>query len=340
MTRILFADDDASLIRSVKRWLYGKRDTWEAEFAESAEDAWSILEQTEVDVVVSDMRMPGADGAELLNMIRQVAPDTIRCILSGFSATDSAVRSVAGAHQFFAKPVDFGWLTDRLSKIIERRDTLPEEQWRMINGIDSFPSHSTDIANALASLMTPHPDLSDISSCALRDPALMAKMLQLGGSSFFGTASNPLDVGMIVEHLGSDVLSQLASTAEFAHIVNEEDSALVLYVESVRQHCLDVCEVVRAANLEETQRRELTAVTMIHGVGHLAVMDDEHVRSGGALNCTPQRFTELGLQPVPGYVATLWGMDERLIQAVDVMHSTEADTCSQAVLANLDATRW
>lgn len=54
---------------------------WECRFASSGPDALAMLEQTPADVVVSDMRMPFMDGAELLTQVRARWPGTVRIIL-------------------------------------------------------------------------------------------------------------------------------------------------------------------------------------------------------------------------------------------------------------------
>jgi YesN/AraC family two-component response regulator len=61
------------------------RDEWEMEFAESGLEALELLTQTTFDVINSDMRMPGMDGAQLLHEVRQRYPQMVRLILSGHS---------------------------------------------------------------------------------------------------------------------------------------------------------------------------------------------------------------------------------------------------------------
>ena len=58
------------------------------------------------DVVVSDMRMPGMDGAELLKIIQEKYPHTIRIMLTGQADEESILRTVGVVHQFLAKPCD------------------------------------------------------------------------------------------------------------------------------------------------------------------------------------------------------------------------------------------
>jgi len=83
MKRILFVDDEPNILAGLKRQLRSQRKEWEMAFAESGEAALDMLSETPFDVVVSDMRMPGMDGAELLNRVKERYPETVRIILSG-----------------------------------------------------------------------------------------------------------------------------------------------------------------------------------------------------------------------------------------------------------------
>ena len=65
--RILFVDDEPKVLQGLQRMLRPMQHEWEMAFSESGKEALEILEKEPFDVVVSDMRMPGMDGAQLLN---------------------------------------------------------------------------------------------------------------------------------------------------------------------------------------------------------------------------------------------------------------------------------
>src|SRR5256885_17157619 len=80
---ILFVDDEPNLLEGLQRMLRPQRREWEMIFALGAEAAYRILEDKAVDVVVTDMRMPGTDGATLLQHIHDHFPGVLRIVLSG-----------------------------------------------------------------------------------------------------------------------------------------------------------------------------------------------------------------------------------------------------------------
>lgn len=102
--RILFVDDEPSVLGSVRRIFFDMADVWDVSCAQSAYEALDYMEEHgPVDVIISDMRMPGMDGAALLRQVRELYPQTIRFILSGHS--DQHIDAEF-AERFLSKPCD------------------------------------------------------------------------------------------------------------------------------------------------------------------------------------------------------------------------------------------
>lgn len=104
-TRVLFVDDEPSILQGLQRGLRSMRATWEMHFAEGGAQALAILDTTPIDAVVTDLRMPGMDGAELLKQVSRRFPGVVRLSLSGTSA-EEVLRVVGLAHQCLLKPCD------------------------------------------------------------------------------------------------------------------------------------------------------------------------------------------------------------------------------------------
>jgi len=104
--RILFVDDESKVLDGIGRMLHADRKRWDMQFVTSGEDALRACEAGAFDVVISDMRMPGMDGAKLLSHVRDRYPGTARIILSGYSEVSSSTRAVPVAHRFLTKPCD------------------------------------------------------------------------------------------------------------------------------------------------------------------------------------------------------------------------------------------
>lgn len=103
--RVLWADDELSLIQSMKRHLRGEFDIVEACNGMQALDVLGSSTEP-FSVIVSDQRMPGMDGIELLHRIKDLAPDTVRVMLTGYADQHTAIEAVNQGHifRFLTKP--------------------------------------------------------------------------------------------------------------------------------------------------------------------------------------------------------------------------------------------
>ena len=104
--RIMFVDDDANLLASYQRQL---RKHFEIDTALGGEEALkTIIGQPPYAVVISDLKMPGMDGIQLLSRVRDMAPDTVRMMLTGHGDMQNAIKAVneGSVFRFLTKPCD------------------------------------------------------------------------------------------------------------------------------------------------------------------------------------------------------------------------------------------
>ncbi len=123
MRKILFVDDEPRLLEGLERMLRPQRKRWNMHFAIGADQALAFLESTPVDVVVTDMRMPGIDGAALLERVQSRYPSVVRIVLSGQFGDEAQARAAAVAQDFLNKPCT----PDSLLETIEKHFTEKEE---------------------------------------------------------------------------------------------------------------------------------------------------------------------------------------------------------------------
>lgn len=130
MNRVLFVDDEPRVLAGLRRMLRPRQGVWEMHFAEGVATALEIMDQELVDVIVSDFRMPGLDGGQLLAEVRRRHPDTARLILSGQTAERDMMRVVTIAHQFLAKPCEPDEVMTAVDRALRLRDELGGERLR------------------------------------------------------------------------------------------------------------------------------------------------------------------------------------------------------------------
>jgi DNA-binding NtrC family response regulator len=120
--------DDEQTQRTILSGYLGKRGHTVME-AGSAAEAIKRVSTSPVDVVLTDLKMPGMTGIELLKELRQRAPDATVVIMTAFGTIEGAVEAMrAGAYDFLSKPIDLEQLDLLLQRIQERRALISENR--------------------------------------------------------------------------------------------------------------------------------------------------------------------------------------------------------------------
>lgn len=112
---VLFVDDEPQILRALRRLF--KKANFDCYFAEGGPEALKLMEETPIDLIVSDMRMPEMDGAEFLSIAREKYPATKSILLTGHSDITSTIEALnkGGIYRYISKP----WEDEDLKRTIE-----------------------------------------------------------------------------------------------------------------------------------------------------------------------------------------------------------------------------
>lgn len=133
--RILVVDDEPSILSSLNRLLrHGLKTTdghrYQIDCFDSADNALAKAREHVFSVAISDYRMPGKNGVQLLRELREIQPDCVRFILSGYTDLNALIAAIneAGITRFIAKPwIDFD-LVSAVRQALKMRDLSMENQ--------------------------------------------------------------------------------------------------------------------------------------------------------------------------------------------------------------------
>lgn len=123
---VLIVDDDLNLLDAMKRRL--RKESYTLHTADSAEAALRLLNETPIDIIVSDQQMPGMDGTTFLAKVRKMLPDTVRIMLTGNATMDVAIEAInnGSISRFLTKPCDMqelrATISEALFQIKKRQD--------------------------------------------------------------------------------------------------------------------------------------------------------------------------------------------------------------------------
>jgi two-component system NtrC family response regulator len=124
---ILIVDDEAAQRSALAGFL--RKKGYEILQAESAEAALTTVQHQVVDLVLTDLRMPGLDGARLLSELKRLNPELDVIIMTAFGTMEEAVQAMKnGALDFITKPIDLGQLEVTIARAVERKQLISENQ--------------------------------------------------------------------------------------------------------------------------------------------------------------------------------------------------------------------
>jgi HD-like signal output (HDOD) protein len=335
MKRVLFVDDEPKVLEGLRRMLRMLRREWEMEFAEGGHEALERLAASPFDVVVTDMRMPGMDGSELLKEVMARHPATVRIILSGQCDRDTVLQAVAAAHQFLTKPCDSETLKSTVARACRLRDQLPNE-WHKetVSRITCVPSEPRAYAALKAELESPAASIERVRETIVNDVGMSAKVIQLTSTGFFGTPQRCSDPMRAVSLFDLDTIRAFAASKDiFAPFASSDIPARFLTL--LAQHSVMVAKAARGIARAETSDRAIADDAYLGGLLHdigLFVMAQHGPASYREMLAADQETPLWSLEhgrgdtshsDVGGYLVGLWGLPDQIVQAVAWHHMPE-----------------
>jgi HD-like signal output (HDOD) protein/ActR/RegA family two-component response regulator len=325
--QILFVDDEPHVLSGLRRALSGHRGMWDFHWAESGLDALECLARVPIDILVTDMRMPGMDGAALLERSRRLHPATARIVLSGHADRDSIIGAAGPAHQFLSKPCEPGVLVATLEATIAARTLMDDASLcAILGGLDNLPKPPSVYAELAALAGRPDTTVKDISSLVERDVATTVELLKLVNSSFFGVASAVTTVQRAVSLLGLDTIQALVLAGQvFRSSVDLPPglSAATLVQEGLRS-CVAMRQIGELEGWSTTLTAQLCLAALLYDVGLLALTAS---RPAGWLVYQslradwPERQAQIEafgctVGQASGYLLGLWGFDPVVVRTL------------------------
>lgn len=318
MTRVLFVDDEPLILRSLERAFRVHKLPWETRFVASAPAALEALASEPFDVVITDLRMPDVDGVELLTEVRRLYPGITRLVLSGQVGTEECLRVMRVAHQCFAKPCNVAALRHVVQRIVTARSLVTDADLAIaIAGLDALPSPPRLHADVWAAVKR-NAGLAELAHLIGSDIALTAKLIQLVNSAFFARDGKVLTVQRALSLLGPEVIRDLFASLEVFRPFTggSEDLARL---DGDQRHAACVAHVARTLAPPQIANDAFFA-GMLHDVGDL-VPPDRHV---------PGDHAKAG-----AFLLTLWGIDDRIVDAIAYHHAPGAVTGEGAALVDV-----
>ena len=322
-TRIVFVDDELNILQAMGRSFHSMRNEWNMEFLSSGAAALESLAKAPADVIVSDMRMPGMDGWQLLAEVKKLYPQTVRLVLSGHADPSSVMRAVGTAQLYLAKPCESGSLKAAIVQTQMLRQLLSSDRLALLVGeVGMLPSAPTAFQEILACLQNPAASLTDAAQIIGRDVAMTANIMKLVNSAFFGSRRPITTIDRAVAYLGMDTLGALV----LGHSVFQSGVATGIEgfsLEQLWQHTEQTAAAARAIalseNLSVASADEAFLAGVLHDVGKVVFATKTAALANETLDVVTQM--EAHHAEVGAYLLGLWGFPNSIVEAVAFHHA-------------------
>jgi len=332
---ILFVDDEMKILQGMRRMMYSMRDEWNMFFAESGESALDILDSEMIDIIISDMRMPGINGLQLLQKTQELHPSVMRIVLSGQAGNEDIIKSVMPIHQYLTKPCEFSTIKTTISRILALKTILSNTQLlEFITKRKTLPSLPDLYKKMIDTINSPNASIRDIGQIIEKDIGMSAKILQLVNSSFFGftkSITSPVDAAV---YLGMDTLKSLILGVGIFSGYEKKNIDLAL-IKKLWHHSTQTASIAKQlAQFQSTDKQFIDlayTAGLLHDIGILILLEDykdkyadfysKNDLANEELLLNEQMIVAATHNKIGAYLLGLWGFSEPLVNAVFYHHS-------------------
>ena len=332
MKDILFVDDEPELLDSLRARLYKHRHDWNMKFVLSGADAIATLERQRVDLIVSDVRMPGMDGGQLLSVVKQRWPTTVRIIVSGYADPAQAVRLTSLAHQYIAKPCDGRELENIIERCFNLQDLLDREPLRRVVGsVGKLPAMPKTYGRLQAALSQPSVTAAEVGDIVNADAAIAGKVLQITNSAFFRLRKPMVRIKDAVTYLGFATIRNLVLSAEIFSQWNSPLSLPSADPEQLQKHAQLAAAACKSLAGGRASPDDAWLAGLLHDIGYWILVQECPEELGRALELSRSRdlplfecermTTGATHAEVGAYLLGLWGLPYSIVEAVALHHT-------------------
>jgi HD-like signal output (HDOD) protein len=331
LRHVLFVDDEQQVLDGLRTRLQPLKSKWQMTFVDSGADALSHFEQTPHDVIVSDISMPGMDGAQLLHAISERWPATIRIALSGMSDVEQKMRLLPLAHQYLSKPCRPEQLEDAVARSLQLREQLTHPSVLAIVGrIRQLPAQPQVFSRLQVAMAKPDASAREVARVIASDTALTVKVLQIANSAFFRRARRISNIEQAVQYLGFQTVRNLVMCAEvFSRWPGRMRHAAV-DLEDLQMHAQRTAAVAQALTSGTQFSDDAVLAGLLHDIGYWVLIQEcpreleqaVELALAGGISLPQAEYEILGAShaEIGAYLLAIWGLPYAVVEAVAHHH--------------------
>jgi len=326
MVSVLFVDDTEVGLRSLRDTFSIGAESWDTAFVPGADVALYMMGERPVDAVVASARLSGMSTADFLRLTKLRYPRIARIALSNPGDRGAMLSTLPVANQCLSKSCGI----DVLARAVEHTTQLQgmlfsDATQSLVAEVGALPSLPASLMAVDAALSNENSSLGQIADIMSGDVAMVAKVLQLVNSSFFGLRAEIRDLRQAVAYLGVETLRDFALASAVFRAFTPSPLLPTDWLARFNAHSLAVADIMGQLVRTSAAKCEANVSGTLHDVGELIVAERAPEKlleiagdvTGGA-SPDEAEVHHLGTTypVIGGYLLSMWGIGHNVIEAV------------------------
>ncbi len=336
---LLLVDDEVNILKALQRIFVsaGHR----VLIAESGERGLEIMAQEPIDLVISDMRMPGMTGHQFLKQVRSFYPTTMRAILSGFAEGKDVIGCLrdGSARMYILKPWDNAKLVEEIEKLLQLGELFSKRKLlEVFNNLKDLPT-MPELYGKVCAMIEKEAGLEEISHVIEHDQTVSAKLLQVANSVYYNMSTGSVRQAIVFMGLTNlkTIVLGLSVLKQLDGLQGGFFSKDVLWDHADRVNRLT--HVIFEQCLGRQMKEDEATAGLLHDIGRILLIRDYSQPYSGVSRSVFQnkqatfRDTEQSLMgishdEVGGFLLNWWSLPHPIVEAAMFHH----DPLNQAVI--------
>lgn len=329
--KILFVDDEIQILKSLNRLFMDTE--YEVFTVESGKDALDLLATEKIDMIITDMRMPEMDGCQLLEKVKELYPNSLRIILSGYSDKHTILEALQKniAKLYILKPWENNKLILLIDQLFETENILRDSKLLgLINRVDELPTLKSSYLQIM-DLIDKDVDLAKISSAIERDHSVATKILHIINSAFYEVKTG--SVKHAITYLGLSTVRNILLATSIIDSFNM-NGMYGKRLEMLWNHsfiCSKIVTVIYEKLLLKKLAENETSAGLLHNIGIVLLLKlypEKYIeifhkgeKEKTDLLQLEQEFFNVTHQQTGGYLLQWWELPHPIIEAALYHHT-------------------
>ncbi|SFI32480.1 Response regulator receiver domain-containing protein [Tindallia magadiensis] len=322
---ILIVDDEQQVLRSLER-LFLPTD-YHILTAPGGHEALQLLEKTAVDMIISDMRMPGMNGYDLLSTVKTKYPHIVRIMLSGYSEEKVVMKALLDntVKVYLFKPWNNQEMLDTISQIFETCHLLNNPQLMQLINKSSYLSTIEDTYRKIEKSIESEADIAKIAAIIEKDSVVTGEILRLANSVYIGARTGSLQTA--ITYIGLDHVKQMIRSTSILKLFLSSKKHRFLLNRLWKKSALSQQLYLNLHKylLDKPVPDNCFSAALLHNIGIMFLLmqfEEPYAQLLLESEKNPEKTTELEMQlcgnsyeEVSGYLLNWWNLPFSVVEA-------------------------